>query len=353
MNFAGELMALPEEVVPLNDPESGLTGIIVLHSTRLGPAAGGCRLWNYSSATKAAEDAMRLARGMTFKNALAGLPLGGGKAVIRQPDRPFDRDALFRAFGRAIETLDGRYLTAEDVGTTVGDMEIIAHQTRHVAGRKPKPGLPGGDPSPWTARGVFEAMQVAVELHLGASLAGLTVGVQGLGNVGFALCELLHEAGAKLMVAELNSAVAARAAVRFGAHVLTSEALIDARIDVLAPCALGGTIDFVAVGRLRARVICGAANNQLFHDDIGRVLADRGILYAPDYLVNAGGIINVAGEHFGWAQTTVSDGVAAIGPRLREVLGRANDSGLLPLQAAEAVALSRIEAVRGRHVLAA
>jgi len=178
---------------------------------------------------------MRLARGMTFKNALAGLPLGGGKAVIRKPDRPFDRNALFRAFGSAIEKLNGRYLTAEDVGTSVGDMEVIAQQTRHVAGRKPQDGQPGGDPSPWTARGVFEAMQVAAEFQLGTSLTGLTVGVQGLGNVGFALCELLHAAGAKLVVAELNSAVAARAAVRFGAHVVTSEVLIDARIDVFAP----------------------------------------------------------------------------------------------------------------------
>lgn len=332
----------PEEVVPFNDPATGVTGTIVLHSTALGPAAGGCRLWRYGSDGGAAADALRLAEGMTLKNALADLPLGGGKVVLRDPQRPFDRKSLFRALGRTVQALDGRYVTAEDVGTTVGDMEVVAGQTRHVAGLESKAGSPGGDPSPWTARGVFEAMRVAVRHRLDAELGDVTVAIQGLGHVGFALCELLYDAGCKLLVAEPRSDLAARAAVRFEATIHTSASLLHTPAHVFAPCALGGVLDFVSVSNLKAKVVCGAANNQLFSETQAEQLADRDILYAPDFLVNAGGIINVAAEYLGWDQEEVRGRVGQIGARLGEILQVAEDKGLLPNEAAMSVALDRV-----------
>jgi leucine dehydrogenase len=332
----------PEEVVPLNDPESGLHGMIVLHSTRLGPAAGGCRVWRYESEKEAARDAMRLAEGMSYKNALAGLPFGGGKAVICQPSGQLDRAALFRAFGRAVDSLGGRYVTAEDVGTSVEDMLQVGRSTRHVAGLPAKPGAPGGDPSPWTALGVLRAMEVAVRRHLGADLRDVTVAVQGLGHVGFALCELLHRAGARLIVAEPRKAVAARAAALFGAEVMTSSGLFASEADVLAPCALGAVLDNSTVRRLRAKVVCGAANNQLAMPRHGAELAARGILYAPDYVVNAGGIINVAAEYLGWSEDVARARVERIGARLSEVLDLADANETAPNEAADTLARSII-----------
>lgn len=343
MKMASDVqLQLPEQIVRLDDRAAGLSGVIVLHSTRLGPAAGGCRLWRYPSDVDATTDAMRLAEGMSYKNALAGLPLGGGKAVIRVPEGRFDREALFRAFGSAVAALDGRYVTAEDVGTSVGDMIRVAESTRHVAGLPAKIGAPGGDPSPWTALGVFRAMQVAARRRLDAEIGDLSVAVQGLGHVGFALCELLHEAGARLTVAEPRSEAAARAAAAFGAEVVSSTALLEARVDVFAPCALGAILDNVSVKRLRAPIVCGAANNQLatLHD--GLTLADRGILYAPDYLVNAGGIINVAAEYCGWSEADARFRVEQIGARLGEVLDLAERDGVAPHEAADALARSMI-----------
>jgi leucine dehydrogenase len=332
----------PEQIVRLDDPQSGLDGVIVLHSTRLGPAAGGCRLWRYESDDDASRDALRLAEGMSYKNALAGLPLGGGKAVIRAPADGFDRAALFRAFGRAVASLGGRYVTAEDVGTSVADMLDVAQHTHHVAGLPAKADAAGGDPSPWTALGVFRAMEVAVRRRLDTDLHGVTVAVQGLGHVGFALCDLLHKAGASLIVAEPRSAVAARVAALFGAEIMTSRALIEARAEVFAPCALGGALDLMTVRRLRAKVVCGAANNQLATPQQGAELAARGILYAPDYLVNAGGIINVAAEYLGWGREEARDRVERIGARLVEVLDLADDEGIAPHEAADALAQSII-----------
>ncbi|PEQ13607.1 amino acid dehydrogenase [Novosphingobium sp. PC22D] len=343
---------LPERVVRLHDEETALAGFIVLHSTRLGPAAGGCRFWSYPSLELASADALRLARGMSYKNALAGLPFGGGKAVIDAPTGTYDRSALFRAFGRAVEALDGLYVTAEDVGTTVEDMAQVSSQTTHVAGLAQVPGQPGGDPSPWTALGVFSAMQVAVAHRLGTSLDGLTVAVQGLGHVGFALCERLHEAGARLLVAEPRSDVAARAVVAFDAQVMTPAALVGARADVFAPCALGGAITARTADALQAKVVCGAANNQLETDMQARQLADRGILYAPDYLVNAGGIINVAAEYSGWDTAEVDARVGQIADRMREVLDLADTQGTTPVEAADALA-ARIIAKAGRRTVAA
>ncbi len=337
-------VSVPGEVVPFEDPTSGARGAIVLHSTILGPAAGGCRLTRYPSDADAVTDALRLAEGMTLKNALADLPFGGGKAVIRMPAGPFDRKKLFQAVGRAVEELGGRYITAEDVGTGVADMITVAGETRYVAGLPAASGEVGGDPSPWTALGVLAAMRVAVRHRLGAGLSDVTVAVQGTGHVGAALCELLHEAGARLIVSEPRSEIASRIAVRFGAMVMGSAALLDAPADVFAPCALGGAINEASIARLRMPVVCGAANNQLTSPEMGARLADRGILYTPDFLVNAGGIINVAAEYLGWSQVMVKQRIDAIGPRTAEVLNRADAQGVLPERAARDLAMLRLVA---------
>ncbi len=328
----------PCEIVRLEDRAAALDGLIVLHSTRLGPAAGGCRIWPYVDMAEATTDALRLAEGMTYKNALAGLPFGGGKAVIRQPEGAFDRARLFAAFGRAVEGLDGRYVTAEDVGTSPADMAHVASATHHVAGVDRGPGRPGGDPSPHTARGVFRAMEVAVERRLGRSLGDVTVAVQGLGSVGFALCKLLHAAGAKLIVAEQRSELAARAVAAFGATIAGTRTILEARADVLAPCALGAVLDAQGIRELRASVVCGAANNQLAMPEDGVRLADRGVLYCPDYVVNSGGIINVAAEYLGWNVEEVDRRVGAIGQTLGRVLDYGNAAHLHPHEAADALA---------------
>lgn len=338
MQYAPAPSSPPCEIIRLDDPDAGLEGLIVLHSTRLGPAAGGCRIWPYADMAEATADALRLAEGMTYKNALAGLPFGGGKAVIRQPAGAFDRAALFAAFGRAVEALEGRYVTAEDVGTSPADMAHVATATRHVAGLAHRAGRPGGDPSPFTARGVFRAMEVAVERRLGRSLGDVTVAVQGLGSVGFALCQLLHAAGAKLVVAEQRSELAARAATAFGAQIAGTRTILETRADVFAPCALGAVLDAQSIPHLKASVVCGAANNQLATPEDGGRLAERGVLYCPDYVVNSGGIINVAGEYFDWSVEEVERRIGAIGQTLGRVLDYGNAAGLRPHEAADALA---------------
>jgi len=334
----------PETVHVISDAATGLRGVIVLHSTRRGPAAGGCRLWHYPDRAAMTADALRLAEGMAYKNALADLPLGGGKAVIDLPDDTFDRRRLFAAFGRAVADLDGAYVTAEDVGTTVDDMAAVREQTHHVAGLAPTGGRPGGDPSPWTALGVFLSMREAARRRYDAGLEDLTVAVQGLGNVGSALCALLHEAGAKLIVAEPRPGVAAAIACRYGAEIMGRDAILGARCDVFAPCALGGVIDRVAIRRLQAKLVCGGANNVLAGVEDGDRLADRGVLYAPDYVVNAGGIINVAAEYLGWSAGEAAARVEATGQRLASMLDYAERIGLAPHRAADALARERLAA---------
>lgn len=334
----------PEAVHVVDEPGCGLNGVIVLHSTRRGPAAGGCRLWRYANRAALTADALRLAEGMAYKNALADLPLGGGKAVIDLPEGSFDRRRLFRAFGRAVADLDGSYVTAEDVGTHVVDMAAVREETHHVAGLAPVDGRPGGDPSPWTARGVFLSMREAARRRFGTGLDDLTIAVQGLGNVGSALCALLHEAGAKLIVAEPRPDIAATIACRYGAEIMSRDAIFDARCDVFAPCALGGVIDQHAARRLRAKLVCGGANNVLASPEDGDRLADRGVLYAPDYVVNAGGIINVAAEYLGWSAGEAATRVEATAQRLAAVLDHAERHGLAPHRAADALALQRLVA---------
>jgi len=285
-----------EGVHLFSDANSGLRAVIAVHNTARGPAAGGTRLWSYSDPKDAVTDALRLSKAMSYKNAMAGLSLGGGKGVILRPDTDFDRKALFEAYGRAVENVGGKYITAEDVGVSPDDMRIIKTQTDFVAGLDDGPAA-SGDPSPVTADGVFRSIKVAVKFALGReSLEGLKVAVQGLGHVGYGLCEHLHGAGAHLIVTDINKTVLERAKNELGAKVAEPDAIHAVDADVFAPCALGGAISETSLPHIQAAVIAGAANNQLASQAMGEACRSRGILYAPDYVVNAGGIINVAAE---------------------------------------------------------
>ena len=313
-----------EQVQIIEDPSCNAVGLIALHSTTLGPAAGGCRLWHYADREAMAIDAIRLARGMSYKNALAGLPFGGGKAVLQHPGTPFDRRAMFEAFAQSVESLGGRYITAEDVGTTVADMELIAGHTRHVAGLASRPGKAGGDPSPWTALGLFKSLEAASDVVFGRDVRGLTVAVQGLGNVGIRLCRLLSNAGAKLVVADVDPARALLVARECGARVVSTHEVLRVEADILAPCALGAILDETSIPDLNVGLVCGGANNQLATDLDGYALHARGIAYAPDYVVNAGGIINIAAEYLGETPFDVQRRIEMIAGRVSDVLHRAD-----------------------------
>jgi len=278
-----------EKVVTLRDPETGYRGIIAIHSTKLGPAIGGTRFWNYQSEEAALTDVLRLARGMTYKNAAAGLPLGGGNAVIIGEATGAVRDAWFRVHGRFVDHFQGRFITAEDVGTSPTDMEVAARETRFVAGFAGR----GGDPSPWTARGVLRGIQASARQRWGRDdLRGRTVAIQGCGNVGLALARLLKDAGARLVVADVEAARAMACARNCDATVVSPEEIYDTAADVFAPCALGGILNQGTIPRLRTEIIAGAANNQLRAEPDALAIEARGILYAPDFILNAGGIIS-------------------------------------------------------------
>lgn len=288
------------EVHLKRDQASGLLAIVAIHDSRLGPALGGCRFISYDSEEDALVDALRLARGMTYKAALAGLDHGGGKSVIMRPQRRFDRTALFRAFGQFIEDLRGHYITAEDSGTSIEDMEVIRSVTKHVTGIDPAHGG-SGDPSPFTALGVRRGIEACVKFALGkSSLRGIHVAVQGVGHVGYHLCRELSEQGAELTVADVDPLKAERAQREFGAKVAPLEDIFAVDCDVFAPCALGSALNKDTVPRLRCAIVAGAANNQLADITMGPALMQRGILYAPDYAINAGGLINVAQEYAGY-----------------------------------------------------
>ena len=275
------------------DPASGMQCVVAIHDTRLGPAIGGCRFLEYDTEREAVVDALRLARGMTYKAALANLPHGGGKTVLLRPRRLFDRAAIFRSFGRFIDGLGGRYFTAEDSGTGIEDMEVVKTVTNQVVGT----GGGSGDPSPFTALGVRRGIEACVKLKLGrSSLEDIHVAVQGVGHVGYQLCKQLHGQGAKLTVADIDPLKAERAQREFGANVVPIDRIFDVECDVLAPCALGSALNDDTIPRIRALVVAGAANNQLAEPRHGDDLNARGIIYAPDYAINAGGLINVAHE---------------------------------------------------------
>lgn len=291
-----------ERVAFAHDAESGLRAIIALHSTRRGPGAGGARFWHYASSNEALTDALRLSRGMSYKNAMADLPFGGGKAVVLIEPNQKKSPQLLQALGRFVESLHGRYITAEDVGATVADMEIVATQTSYVSGLPRTAVDADGNPGPKTALGVYLAIKAAVEHKLGRrQLDGVTVAVQGLGGVGYALCRLLAAEGAKLRVADIRPELAERACAELGAIASQADAILFERVDVLAPCALGAMFNSSTIPRLQAAVIAGAANNQLATAQDGARLHAANILYAPDYVVNAGGIISVGREYLGGA----------------------------------------------------
>jgi len=310
------------------DPASGLRAIIAIHSTALGPAAGGCRRWTYASDDAALTDVLRLSRGMTYKNAVAGLPFGGGKAVILASERAPKSRALFEAFGRAVDSLQGRYITAEDVGISVDDMRIVRGTTPFVSGLPQDGTGAGGDPSPWTALGVFHGIEAAVAARLGKdSLAGVSVAVQGIGHVGIYLCRLLHDAGARLLVADVDGDKLKSLAEELPAEVVSPSDILFCDADVLAPCALGNVLNSDTIPRIRAKVVAGAANNQLASAEDGARLTGRGILYAPDYVINAGGVISVAREYLGDStEDQVRSEVCRIPRRLERIFADAESS---------------------------
>jgi leucine dehydrogenase len=286
-----------EEIAMGSDPKSGYRGIVAIHSTRLGPALGGTRFWNYATDDEAIIDALRLSRGMTYKNAVAGLNLGGGKSVIIGDNRMTNREAIFRAHGRLVESLGGRYITAEDVGTSTSDMDFVKLETNHVAGLASK----SGDPSPVTAHGVFRAVQASARERWGSDdLTGKVVAIQGCGSVGRYLAGELHEAGAKLIVTDIDPQRSKRVADETGAKVVGIDDIYSVAADIFAPCALGGCINDETIPQLKVEIVSGGANNQLLEPRHGDILEERGLLYAPDYVANAGGVINVYGEIAGW-----------------------------------------------------
>ena len=328
-----------QEVVFYNDPDVDLKAIIAIHSTVLGPSLGGVRMWPYASEEDALEDVLRLSRGMTYKSAIAGLALGGGKAVIIADPKKDKSSELFESFGRFVDSFNGRYIAAEDVGTSVEDLEIIARQTDYAAGLPSR----GGDPSPVTAYGVFRGIEAAVKHRFGApSVAGLTIAVQGLGHVGRLLCEHLAEAGAQLVVADIDDDLMNEVVARHGALASDPTSIHQADVDVFAPCALGAVLNDQTIPQLRARVVAGAANNQLAEDRHGDALRERGILYAPDYVINGGGIINISYEFGGYDRERALAHTARIYDTLLDIFSRADDDRVATNLVADRMAEERL-----------
>jgi leucine dehydrogenase len=318
-----------ERVIFCCDAATGLKAIIAIHSTVLGPAAGGTRLWAYESDEAALHDVLRLSQGMSYKNAMAGLKFGGGKAVIIKTPDFNGSEALYEKFGENVDQLSGSYVTAEDVGMSVDIMEIVSRKTKYVSGLSKKEGHAGGDPSPKTSYGIFKGIEAAVKFQLGnESVDGLSVAVQGAGHVGYYLCKYLTEAGAKVLVADIDDARVKRVADEFGAIGVALDEILTQDADVVAPCALGAIINERSIPELRTTIIAGGANNQLETGADGQRLCDAGILFAPDYVINAGGIINVASEYYDdMDEDEVMQQVTAIGPRLAGIFAAARDSG--------------------------
>ncbi|HEX7595910.1 MAG TPA: Glu/Leu/Phe/Val dehydrogenase [Gemmatimonadaceae bacterium] len=328
-----------EEIVMCSDPSIGYKGILAVHSTKLGPALGGTRFWQYETDEEAITDALRLSRGMTYKNAVAGLHLGGGKSIIIGDNKTKDREKIFRAHGRFVETLGGRYITAEDVGTSTKDMSYVQLETKHVAGLAGK----SGDPSPVTAHGVFRAVEASANRKWGSdSLKGKTVAVQGCGSVGSYLAGELHKAGAKLIVSDIDAAKTARVEKATGAKVVQGDAIFSADADIFSPCALGGIINDKTIPKLKVQIVAGGANNQLLEERHGDELQRRGILYAPDYVANAGGVINVYGEVVGWDAQRALDKADDIYDTILKVFDIAEAKKIPTYEAADRLAEQRL-----------
>ena len=339
-----------EEVHFFADAATGYRGLIAIHDSTLGPACGGTRMWPYADSTAALTDALRLSRGMSYKNAMAELPLGGGKAVIIGDPRKAKTEALMRAHGRAVESLGGRYVTAMDVGMTEDDMETIATVTQHVSGYE-QPGKTGGDPSPMTAWGVYCGIRSAVKFAFGRDdVKGLRVAVQGVGNVGYDTARHLKEAGATLVVADVNEAHLKRASATLGARVAAPDAIHAEDVDVFAPCALGAILNERTIPALKAKIVAGGANNQLARPEIhGAQVAARGIVFAPDYVINGGGIIRVCGQIYGWSDVAIRAKTERIGDTLTEVFTAAKAEGRPTHEVADRIARDRIESARPRR----
>jgi leucine dehydrogenase len=330
----------------VRDAKSGLTAIVALHSTHLGPGAGGTRFWHYADPATAMRDALRLSRGMSYKNAMAGLPMGGGKAVILAGAERTKTPELLAAFGDAIDSLGGRYITAEDVGMSEPDMVAIAQRTAYVTGLPSEDaGSAGGDPGPFTAKGVFLGIGAAVRHKLGKdSLEGVHVAMQGTGSVGGGTARLLAEAGARLTLADVDAGRAAALARELGGETVDADAIMDVECDVFSPCALGAILDDRGIARLRAPIVAGGANNQLARAEHGRMLADRSILYTPDYVINGGGIIAVSLEYFARRAGERCD-IAEVHAKIEEIPERllgiwqeADATGVSPDAVADAMA---------------
>jgi leucine dehydrogenase len=320
--------------------ENGYHGLIAVHSTRLGTAIGGTRLWQYRNEDEAIDDVLRLSRGMTYKNALAAIPFGGGKSIILKNERLNDREALFRTHGRFVDAFDGLYITAEDVGTTPYDMEHVRKETRHVAGLMSG----AGDPSPATARGVLRAMQAAAKYRWGSNtLARRTVAIQGCGKVGYYLASYLYAAGARLIVSDVDANKAGTVVDQFDAIELAPEEIYEAEADIFAPCALGGAINDQTIGRLRTEIVAGAANNQLREPRHGDELAARDILYTPDYAANAGGVIHGCRDLLAWDLERTSAKIDEIYETVLNIFYMAASERIPTHKAADQLAEERID----------
>ena len=333
-----------EQLVICNDTSAGYRGIIAIHSTTLGPALGGTRFWNYATDEEAIVDALRLARGMTYKNAVAGLNLGGGKSVIIGNNKTTDREMIFRAHGRFVESLGGRYITAEDVGTSTADMDYVHMETKNVTGLAGR----SGDPSPVTAHGVFRAIQASAKERWGSDdLNGRTISVQGAGHVGYFLSKELHEAGAKLVVTDIDAERVKTVVSEFGARAVAPDEIYSVQADIFAPCALGGIINDKTIPQLKVEIVSGAANNVLLEERHGEVLDQKGILYAPDYVANAGGVINVYSELAGWSSARAFRKADEIYDTVLKVFKIAKTDKVPTYVAADRLAEQRIAAVGG------
>lgn len=341
-----------EQVVFCHDKATGLKAIIAIHDTTLGPALGGCRMWDYKSEEEALRDVLRLSRGMTYKNAVSGLNLGGGKAVIIGDPKKLKSEAFFRTFGRFVNSLGGRYITAEDVNIRVSDIEQVGLETDFVAGINSRAGG-SGDPSPVTAWGVYQGIRSSVSYKLGRdSLKGIRIAVQGVGAVGAHLIEHLAAEGAKVYAADIDQDKVSDVVKRFGAEAVALDRIHKLDVDVFAPCALGGFLDDRVIPELNAPIVAGAANNQLLDEEIhGNLLRERGILYAPDYVINAGGVINVYQELAGYNAVVAKERAAKIYDTLTNVFKEADAKGITTNQASGIIAEERIKAVRSMRPL--
>jgi len=340
-----------EQVAFCQEESCGLKAIIAIHDTTLGPALGGVRMWNYASEEEALTDCLRLSRGMTYKAAVAGLNLGGGKAVIIGDAKKDKSEALFRAFGRFVQSLSGRYITAEDVNTSVDDMEFVAAETKHVTGVSTWRGG-SGDPSPTTSYGVYVGLKACVLFQLGRKdLAGLTVAIQGLGKVGYYLAKHLVADKARVVACDIDKERASRAAEELGLEIVSTEEIFDVACDVFAPCALGGVVNDRTIDKLKCKVIAGGANNQLQEEKHGHELGKRGILYAPDFAINSGGLINVYNEiGHNYNRDRALRMAEGIGPTLLKVFALAKAENIPTFAAAERIGEMRIEGIRKMRI---